>query len=809
MQRLNTKVSAVTIAVSIAIGTITVGCNDSTTTVAKDDAYYKTLAQSLAADMTLSEKLDIVSGPGMNATTFVNSTPINLGKDVSGVAGYINGVSSSKLNIPAIKLSDGPAGVRIDPTRDGVSGTFYATAWPVGTLLASTWNTDIVNQVGTAFGNEVKEYGIDFLLAPGMNIQRNPLNGRNFEYYSEDPLITGRIGAAMVNGIQSNGVGATIKHYFGNESETNRMGINDIAEPRTLREIYMRGFQIAIDEAKPWAIMSSYNKVNGTYVNQRTDAMSSILRSEWGFTGLSMTDWFAGISGFADWFSANDTSIAASANIMKAGNNLIEPGGAKTFLQAAISAGTLTEAEVTNNVVDILTQVQKTPTYNNYAYSNNPDLNSHATLARQAADEGMVLLKNSNTTLPIATSKKLAVFGVNQVNTFKGGTGSGDVHAAYTTDIVDGLASQYSVDTDLKSYYSTYFSANKVAATGMFAGSGHYSCAESTITGNSSLVSLLTAAATNDDVAVISIGREAGEGTDRTNTKGDYQLSDAELDMITQVTTAFHAQGKKVVAVLNVGGVMDTSWASLVDGILLAYQAGQDTGNSVADILSGTVNPSGKLAQTFPASYSDVPSSSSFPGVDTDGDGTADTIYYNEGIYVGYRYYNTFNKSVSYPFGYGLSYTSFSYGTPTISSNTLNSDGATGQITVTATVTNTGTVAGKEAAEVYVTAPEVKLKKPTIELKSFAKTNLLTAGTAQTLSFTIPAKILASYNPDGNDWIVEPGTYKLYVSPSSDVSSVTPITFTVNNEIVVSSTTSGALALPDGVTAQSFTTVTK
>ncbi len=309
-------------------------------------------------------------------------------------------------------------------------------------------------------------------------------------------------------------------------------------------------------------------------------------------------------------------------------------------------------------------------------------------------------------------------------------------------------------------------------------------------------------------MAVINIGRQAGEGADRTSAEGDYLLSQNEAALIEKVTAAFHEQGKKVVVVLNVNGVIDTSaWKDEVDGILLAYMGGQDTGNAIADVLSGDVNPSGKLAQTFPASYNDVPSASSFPGVDTDGDGKPDDIYYNEGIYVGYRYFSSFDKAVSYPFGYGLSYTKFGYADAAVTENTLDAKGATGSVTLTATITNTGSVAGKEAAQVYITAPEVKLKKPTIELKAFAKTSELSAGSAAKLTFNIPAKILASFDPSSNAWIVEPGTYKAYVSPSSDVSEVTPVTFSVAKEIRVSSTTAGALALPEGVDASSVTTV--
>ncbi|MCO4206194.1 beta-glucosidase family protein [Aeromonas taiwanensis] len=792
--RITTKIKTVSLAVSLALAGLLVGCNQNDSEpLVKDDAYYRGQAEALVAKLTLSEKLDLLSGPGYGSA----DGAINVKQDVAGVAGYINGVlrSADGIDIPALKLADGPAGLRISSERDGDSATYYATAWPIGSLLASSWDVNLVKSVGAAMGDEVRQYGVDILLAPGMNIQRNPLNGRNFEYYSEDPLLTGKIGAAMVNGVESNGVGTTIKHYFGNNSETSRNQINDIGEPRTFREIYLRGFQIAVDEAQPWAVMTSYNKVNGTYVNERKDAVTDVLRSEWKFDGLVMSDWFAG-----------DVANNAYKQVL-AGQDLIEPGNVKEQLQQSIELGDLDEAKVNEAAVHILTQMMKSPSYNQLAVSNSPDLAAHATLARQAGAESMVLLRNQAAALPIATTSKVASFGINQINTYKGGTGSGDVNAASTTTIAQGLAARFPVSETLQAYYSDFYENNKVYHEGQFGAKGYYTCAEADV--GTELASLITAAASEQDVAVISIGRQAGEGADRSSGKGDYLLGDDEIALIDAVSSAFHAQSKKVVVVLNVNGVIDTAqWRDKVDGILLAYMAGQETGNAVADVLSGTVNPSGKLAQSFPQSYASVPSATTFPGEDTDGDGALDDLYYNEGIYVGYRYYSTFEQAVSYPFGFGLSYTSFGYTSSAIASNTLAS-GAAGSLVLTATITNTGAVAGKEAAQVYVSAPEVKLKKPLIELKAFAKTGQLAPGASEQLSFIIPASILASFDEASNQWIVEPGSYSAYISPSSDVSTTTPVSFTVSKEIVVSSTTPGALALPSGVDAATVTTVIK
>lgn len=806
------KLSVVAVAVSIGLAGTLAGCNDddnNTSQVQDEDAQYRANAEAMIKDLSLSEKLDILQGPGMDLTTYAGIPPINLeeGKDVPGIAGYINGVKNEVLDIPAAKLSDGPAGLRFSPTREGKSGTFYATAWPIGSLLASSWDTDLVKKVGEAFGDEVKEYGVDFLLAPGMNIQRNPLLGRNFEYYSEDPVVSGKIAAAMVNGVESNGVGTTIKHFFANNAETNRFFNDSIAEPRTLREIYLRGFQIAVEDAQPWAIMSSYNLVNGTYANQRKDVMTNILRDEWHFKGLAMSDWFAGnVTGLTSNFTGNvGRDPESAAKMITAGNNLIEPGNLKEDLQASYDNGTLTEEDINKSVVAILTQVQKTPSYNHYNYSENPDLNAHAALSRLAASESMVLLKNTTSALPIAAGKKVATFGTTQINTFKGGTGSGDVNAAYVKNIASGLAEQFEVNDGLVTFFSDYWDTNKVPNPALFA-SG-YVIEEPSVAATPALQNLIASAAESDDAAIITIGRQAGEGGDRSSGEGDYLLSAEELEMINAVSAAFHAKDKKVTVVLNVNGVIDTSaWSDKVDSILLAYMGGQETGSAVADVLSGAVNPSGKLAQTMPASYSDVPSSATFPGADTDGDGLADKSYYNEGIYVGYRYYTSFNKQVSYPFGHGLSYTTFAYGNTAVTSNTLATDG---KLTITTTITNTGDVAGKEAAQVYVNAPEVKLKKPTIELKAFDKTNLLAAGESETLTFSISAQTLSSFDSANNQWIIEPGTYNVYVAPSSEVSNTQPVTFTVSKEIVVSKTTPSALTLPEGITEASFVTVSE
>lgn len=794
--------SALAIAVALILGAQ--GCNDNSSSapqeVVKDNAYYRALAEGMVTKMTHDEQLGMLVGPGYVFTSRgleVNKEAINnLKGDVPGSVGYISGVfnADSGLDIAASKLADGAAGVRITPTREGETGTFYGTAFPVGTLLASTWDASLVKQVGVAIGNEVKEYGLDVWLAPGMNIQRDPLNGRSFEYFSEDPLVSGVMGAAEVNGAQAQGVGTTIKHFIANNAETSRSIVDNIISPRAIREIYLRGFQYAEEHANPWAVMTAMNKVNGTYTGQWADLNTRVLRDEWGFEGFVVSDWWSGDGHYAD--------------MIKSGNDLIEPGGpalpygygdALTGLQEAYAAGDLSADDIRQGAVRILTQVLKMPSNQGIIASNAPDLAGHARLSRQAASDGMVLLKNEQGSLPLAKGIKLASFGITQVNTLKGGAGSGDVNAAYTVNVVDGLARQFSVDTGLADFYRTFFEQNK--STSDFGGiSTIVSCPEPSL----SQAEIATYAASND-VAVITLGRNSAQGEDRLSGKGDYLLSDVEQTLIDDVSSAFHSLGKKVVVLLNIGGVMDTSaWQDKVDAILLAYMPGQEAGNAIADLLSGTVNPSGKLTQTFPMRYQDVPSSGGFPGTDTDGDGKIDTHYYNEGIYVGYRYYATFGKEVNYPFGHGLSYTQFNYKNTSVQSNSLSEAG--GKVTLTTTVYNSGSVSGREVAQVYVAAPAGTLSKPAIELKAFAKTQLLAAGASETLNFEIPASWLASFDNANSEWIIEPGVYKVYVAPSSEVGSVTPQTFTVSSKLVVSKTTPGALALPAGVTEASFET---
>ncbi|MDC7127127.1 MAG: beta-glucosidase [Spirochaetales bacterium] len=736
--------------------------------------------------LSLTDKMIILTGPG-------NYKPAGVGNLVYGIAGYINGVDNKELKLPVVKLADGPAGIRIN------SENYKTSSWPSATLMASTWDLDLIEEVGTAMGAEAKKLGIDIILAPGMNIQRNPLIGRNFEYYSEDPLLTGKAGAAFVRGIQSNGIGATVKHFFGNESETNRKFLNVISDPRTLREIYLRGFQIAVKESSPWSVMSSYNFVNSVYANQRSDALTDILRGEWGFEGFVMSDWYAG-----NVFSDQD----AAARMIKAGTDLIMPGMVLPQLSSSVEKGLLTEDDINRSVDRILGRIVQSPSYKDYKPSGKLSFEDNAKLIRRAGAEGMVLLKNDKSALPISSGSKVALFGVAQIATYKGGTGSGNVLSPYMVNMADGLSSEFELDNELKQFYIDYFNKNKISRKDSFVPVLIEQADEVSVDSDADFAFLLNNAAESNSSAIITISRMAGEGGDRVASAGDYYLSERELELIKAVSSKFHSQNKKVIVVLNVDSVVDTAqWVEYADAILLSYFGGQETGNQVADIISGKVNPSGKLAQSFPLKYEDVPNSGTFPGFDINKDGKPDFILNNEGIYVGYRYYSSFGQEVSFPFGFGLSYTNFSVENPKIKTNTLSKSNDS-TIVFQADVKNTGTVSGKEVLQVYVQAPEKVLEKPFIELKAFKKTKLLSPGENQVLSFSIDADELASFDPNRNSWIIEAGEYKVYISNSSDVKNIQQLSFSIKKEIVVAEC-SDSLALPEGVTVSDVVNITK
>ena len=708
--------------------------------------------------MTLEEKASMLVGGGNDGFAGSGAMMGAQKKMVAGAAGIT--IAIPRLGIPSTVLPDGPAGVHIDATRDGTSQTFYATGFPIGTALACTWNTDLVRAVGRSIGNEVLEYGCDVILGPGMNLHRNPLCGRNFEYYSEDPLVTGKIGAAMVQGIQSQGVGTSPKHFAVNSQESNRTRVDERLSQRALRELYLKGFEIMIKESQPWTIMASYNKINGTLAQQNHDLLTTILRDEWGFKGMVMTDWIG---------KRNTTEQ------VHAGNDLMMPGypsQAQEIIQS-VKEGKLDIKDVDTSVKRILEMVVKSPHFKEYKFSNRPDLNAHAAITRQSSTEGMVLLKNEYNTLPVQNIKNVALFGVNSYDFLSGGLGSGCVHTPYVVDMVTGLNNAgISTTKTLTDIYKKYVDYEKVKFQAdkdpimWFLSQGQPKLPEIDITQR-----CIDAEVGNADAAIFTIGRQAGEGLDR-DIATEFNITDAERKILSEVSYTFHQQGKPLIVIINSGSVIETSsWKDLADAILIAWQPGEEGGNSVADVITGKSNPSGKLTMTWPIAASDHPSTKNFPQDMSLYDYQAmsdwsvpikgvDFSNHEEDIYVGYRYFDTFNKNVSYPFGYGLSYTTFAYSKPTAK---ISGD----SVEISVTVKNTGKRSGKEIVEVYVTAPNGKLQKPVKELKAFAKTRELKSGESETLKMNINKMDLASFDDSQSAWVVDAGTYKFKVGASS------------------------------------------
>ena len=714
--------------------------------------------------MTLEEKAQLLVG---GANNFFGTGAVVGGEAdlVAGAAGTSPAIP--RLGIPATVLTDGPAGVRIDPTRKGTDKTYYATAFPIGSCLASTWNTELVSKVGEAIGNETKEYRCDVILGPGMNLHRNPLCGRNFEYYSEDPLLTGKIAAAYIQGVQSQGAGVSAKHFAVNSQETDRTAVDERVSQRAARELYLRGFEIAVRESNPWTIMASYNQVNGQYSMGNHDLLTKVLRDDWGFKGIVMTDWIGIRKGLE------------TISEVHAGNDLLEPGQPAQVeeIVKGVKDGRLAIADVDRNVRRMLEYIVKTPSFHKYPASNAPDFKAHAAITRQSAAEGIVMLKN-NGALPWKDGgiKTVALFGENSYDFLSGGTGSGCVHPPYVVDMLQGLknaglqSSATLTDIYRKSidYARVKFQAERHPAkwfqTEAMGQQKYPEIGLSPIAINKEVQAA--------DAAIITIGRQAGEGIDR-DIATEFNLIPEERALITDVCNAFHAEGKPVIVIINSGSVIETaSWSGYPDAILCAWQPGMEGGNSIADLLTGKVNPSGKLTMTWPLAATDHPSTKNFPGyldhysedMMRGYNGSVpghDYTNHEEDIYVGYRYFDTFNREVAYPFGYGLSYTTFAYSKPVVKAKGKEA------VEVSITVQNTGSVSGKEIAQVYVKAPKGRLEKPAQELKAFAKTRELQPGESQTLTMTIPVRMLASFDEANSQWLTEAGTYTFCIGGNS------------------------------------------
>lgn len=706
--------------------------------------------------MTLEEKAHLVVGAQMKDNAQAAGEVGFTRKIIPGAAGTTYPIP--RLGIPPIVVADGPAGLRIAPTREGDSLTYYCTGFPVGIHLASTWNDEIIYNVGAAIGQEVKEYGVDVLLAPGVNIVRNPLCGRNFEYYSEDPLLAGKTAAAMINGVESNGVGTSLKHFAVNNQEINRLANDSRLSMRALREIYLRNFEIAVKESQPWTIMTSYNYINGRHASEDPGLLEEILRKEWGFEGLVMTDWNGGYD--------------AAAQIA-AGNDLLMPG--KYFQYEAIvegvRSGKLAEADLDKCVRRLLELIVRTPRFQGYKFSNKPDMEAHAALTREVAAEGFILLKNESTTLPLK-ERKVALFGSTSYNFIAGGAGSGNVNRPYVVDLREGLTGNgFTLYEPLDNLYKKHMEAEQKRLAPQLKHRKWYQYALRPTELQRPHAAIIEAANSDAEVAIITIGRNSAEAFDR-HIERDFLLCPDEEALLTAVSREFHKVGKKVIVVLNICSPMEVaSWRDKADAILICWMPGQEGGNSVADVMLGKVSPSGHLPVSFPINYDDVRSATNFPrNVPENGLNQSrfnmsnvgkiydvkniDYTNYEEDIYVGYRDYATRKVEVAYPFGFGLTYSQFEM-------SNMKVEECKDGYKVYCEVKNVGTFPAKQVVQLYSSELRPEVDRPTIELRGYKKSPLLKAGESTVVEIVIKREELMTYNEQVNGWKLTKGDYDL------------------------------------------------
>ena len=735
--------------------------------------------------MTLEEKCHLVLGCGMH---------FNDEAKFPGTAGSTYAIA--RRGIPETYCADSQQGLRMDHHRDWDHRDYYPTDFVASMTLASTWDREAAYKVGQGIGNEVKEFGLDWILSPSMNLIRDALCGRNHEYYSEDPYLSGMIAAGYVNGVQSEGTAACPKHFIANNQETNRSNNISQMSQRALREIYLKAFEIMVKESNPWTIMTSYNKLNGPYAVQNHELLTTIVRDEWGWKGMYVSDWGGG-----------DNAVAA----MQAGNDMLQPGSDMQYqtILAAAKNGQLSMEVLDANVKRILEYVVKTHNFRGYTYTNTPNLKAHAQVVREVGADGIVLLKNGSSSnvsedgeklLPLK-GKRVALFGCTSYDWISGGSGFGGTTIGhYTVSLIEGMRSAgYEVYKPLIGIYKKHIADEEKR---LFPnGRPQFSLmpparAEEKLFTNEEL----GAAIDGSDVAIISLGRKSGEAADRS--EADFYLKDSEKALIKQISEAYHAQGKKVVVLLDICSPIDVaSWQDQVDALVCTWQGGQESGFAVADVLSGRVNPSGKLPMTFQIKYGDAYADKNFPSnVDDKTLGAMfmwgrnkddakkrepqkniDFTNYEEDIYVGYRYFDSFDKPVAYPFGFGLSYTTFDYENMRVS----ESDGV---YTVKVDVRNTGDYAGRNVVELFVAAPNSKkANKPVKELRNFAKTRLLQPGENETVTMTVSTADLASFNEKLSAWKTDAGLYTFMIcSSASDVEAkatakVKAYTHKVNN----------------------------
>ena len=610
--------------------------------------------------------------------------------------------------IPQIWLSDGPHGLRKQAGESdhlGLNPSVPATCFPTASAVANSWDAALGEEIGAALGEEAAAQEVSVVLGPGLNMKRNPLCGRSFEYFSEDPYLAGKLAAGYIRGIQSKGVAACPKHFAVNSQETRRMASDSIVDERTLREIYLTGFEIAVKEGHPRSIMSSYNLVNGTYANENKHLLMEILRGEWGFDGAVITD----------WGGSNDHALG-----VKNGSTLEMPapgGDSVRELLAAVESGKISESDIDARLSELLPLVFDTKAALDAA-PREFDAAAHHALARRAAAESLVLLKNEGSLLPLAAGTKVAVLGDFAKNPRYQGAGSSMVNSTQVDVLLDKL-----IDSEL----------NVIGYQQGFDRHGKPDAA---------LQKSACELATQADTVILCMGLDEiaeSEGLDRSN----LRLAQNQVDLLQAVA----AVNPKIVVVLYSGSVVETPWLDNCQAMLYAALGGQAGAGAVADALTGKVNPCGKLAETWPLTYADVPSAADFAT-------RRKTVEYREGLYIGYRYFTTAEKAVRFPFGYGMSYTTFAY-----------SDLAADEQGVSLTVTNTGSVAGTEIVQLYVAKKDSELFRPAKELKGFARVTLA-PGEKQRITITLDDKAFRFWNVKANRWEIEGGEYELLVGAS-------------------------------------------
>ncbi|MBP2326654.1 beta-glucosidase [Kibdelosporangium banguiense] len=623
-----------------------------------------------------------------------------------------------RLGVRSLTLSDGPHGLRVKPEGPdaaGISGSLPATCFPTASALGSSWDVTLIDEVGSAIGVEARSQGVDVVLGPGINIKRSPLCGRNFEYFSEDPYLAGALGAALVRGIQSQGVGASVKHYAANNQETDRLRVSADIDERTLREIYLPAFEHIVTTARPWTVMCAYNRVNGVHVSQHRELLTDILCTEWGFDGLVMSDW-----------GAVHDRVAA----LRAGLDLEMPpnlGISDAALVRAVDSGELKETDLDTSVRRVLQLVDRTAARQPATI----DVDAHHALARRAAAASIVLLKNTDGVLPLTQSRVCVVGEFARTPRFQG-SGSSQVNPTRVDNALDELR-------------------HAMPATEISFAAG-FELTESAR--NAELADEAVTAASNADVVVAFLGlpsEEESEGFDRTT----MDLPAAQTALLQRL---LDGPAPVVVVLANGSTVLVTSWHDRVAAIVECWLGGQAAGAAIADVLTGAVNPSGRLTETIPLRLQDNPAFLSFPGEDGH-------VRYGEGIFVGYRGYDATGLDVAYPFGHGLSYTTFEY-TDLAVSTTGSHDTGDLTITVTVTVRNTGVRIGAEVVQLYVADPESSVSRPLHELKRFAKISL-EPGAETSVEFTLGSRDLAYWSTRHHQWLVEGGDFVIEAGASS------------------------------------------